>query len=272
MGMMFAEQFKAIGKTVVTSDLDSLPEERELVVNSELIIVSVPIADTSGVVRRIAPWLRKDQLLSDFTSVKSKAIPSMLNTDAAVISCHPVFGGMANISGQNIILLPVRSRKFLAKYKRLYQALNLNITVMEDWKKHDESMSFVQGLMHFLHIVFTQTLKAQQVDLGAIMSMCSPVYQANFAFACRILQRNPRLYTHILMDNPENVTVLKKFVDEAQKSLKLIQRKDEKTFQQNFMNNRDYLGEYGAVFSEQSDYLIDKMKEYELSVSEKSDD
>ena len=265
MGRMFEKHFKAIGKTVLISDVNTFREERKLINDSELIIVSVPIVVTPDVIRRIKPWLRKDQILSDFTSVKNRAIPSMLETDAAVISCHPLFGEMPDMSGQNIILLPVRSGKFLGKYRRLLQALRLKITVMEDWKQHDISMSFVQGLMHFLHIVFAQTLKAKQVDLDAIMSMCSPIYQAYFAFACRILQRNPRLYTHILMDNPENITVLQQFIDEARKSLKLIQQKDEKTFQQNFREYRDYLGEFGEHFGAQSDYLIDKLREYNIS-------
>ncbi len=265
MGQMFERHFKALGKTVLISDIESQQSEKKLVLNCELIILSVPIEVTPTVVKRIKPWLKKDQLISDFTSVKNKAIPAMMKTDASIISSHPMFGGMQDMSGQNIILLPVREGKFLAKYKRLYQDLKLNITIMEDWKKHDVSMSFIQGLMHFLHIVFTQTLKAKQVDLGAILSMCSPIYQANFAFVCRIFQRNPLLYTHILMDNPENVSVLKKFIDEAQKSLKLIQKKDEKKLQRHFLEYRDYLGEYGEIFSAQSDYLVEKLRVQNLS-------
>jgi len=98
--------------------------------------------------------------------------------------------------------------------------------------------------------------------LETILSMCSPVYQANFAFACRIIQRDPHLYTHILMDNPENVQVLSKFIDEASKSLKLIQKKDEQAFQNNFLGYREYLGKYGADFNEQSEYLVNKLREY----------
>ena len=92
--------------------------------------------------------------------------------------------------------------------------------MMADWKKHDETMSVIQGLMHFIHIVFSRTLQSRDVDLQTILSVCSPVYQANFAFACRILQRDPKLYTDILMDNPENESILKSFLDEAKQSFK----------------------------------------------------
>ncbi|NQU65604.1 MAG: prephenate dehydrogenase/arogenate dehydrogenase family protein [SAR324 cluster bacterium] len=262
MGLMFNREFRRLGKEVLTSDIDSIRLEKALVAKSDLVIVSVPIDESSKVVKRISPWLHENQLLSDFCSVKSKVIPSMLETEAAVISAHPMFGSMLDISKQNIILLPVRGKKFQGKYQRLYQDMGLNVVLMDDWKKHDVSMSFIQGLMHFFHIVFTQTLKSKHVDLETLLSICSPVYQANFAFTCRILQRDPHLYTHILMDNPENVVVLRSFIDQAQESLKLIQKKDETTFMENFVSYRNYLGNFGKTFSDQSDFLIDKIKEY----------
>ena len=192
-------------------------------------------------------------------------VPEMLKTDACVISCHPMFGPMADMTKQNIVLLPARPGKFLSKYQRLYQELSLNAVIIEDWKKHDESMSFIQGLMHFFHIVFTQTMRSKDVDLSTLLSICSPVYQANFAFTCRILQRDPHLYTHILMDNPGNIPVLNHFVKKAQESIKLLQKKDEDSFIREFLESREFLGEHGKEFSDQSDYLVEMMKQYGAS-------
>lgn len=262
MGSMFERQFKGIGKKVLVSDETTLSEEKRLVHESDVIIISVPMGVSPTVIKRIKPWLHEDQLLSDFTSVKNKVIPAMMDTDASIISCHPMFGNMEEISGQNIVILPVREGKFLAKYQRLYQELGLNVVTMKEWKKHDQSMSVIQGLMHFLHIVFTQTLYSKNVDLDTLLSICSPVYQANFAFACRILQRDPHLYTHILMDNPENIGILKSFIEQAKNSLKLIQNKDETTFKENFLDYKEFLGDHAEEFSNQSDFLIEKLKEY----------
>lgn len=263
MGQMFAEKFKLLGKEVIVSDeFTSSVAERELVERSDMVIVSVPIEKTVGVVERIGPWLTEDHLLSDFCSVKSHIIPLMLESKASVISCHPMFGSMSNISKQNIILLPAKQNGLLIECKQLYQDLDLNVVIIEDWKKHDESMSIIQGLMHFFHIVFTQTLKQKNIDLEMLLSICSPVYQANFAFTCRILQRDPSLYTHILMENPENTKILSEFIDQAKESLSLIEKKDESTFQKRFIEYRDYLGDFGKIFSNQSDYLVDKIKEY----------
>ncbi len=262
MGQMFESCFRSRGLRVLVSDKSSRSSEKELVQNSDVIIISVPLGDGVSVIRRIAPQLTENQLLSDFSSVKTNIIPEMLKTGASVISTHPMFGKLKDLTGQNIILIPVRAGSFQAEYSQLFSDLGLNVAVISDWKQHDKLMSFVQGLMHFFHIVFTQTMKSNQVDLSTLLSVCSPVYRANFAFSCRILQRDPHLYTHILMDNPENIEVLNQFIEQATKSIELLQDKDENAFIDSFLENREYLGKHGEEFSNQSDFLIEQMKNF----------
>ena len=58
----------------------------------DLVVVSVPIRDTVRVIGEIAPFLREDQLLCDFTSLKTGPVAAMLRSKAAVIGLHPMFG------------------------------------------------------------------------------------------------------------------------------------------------------------------------------------
>jgi prephenate dehydrogenase len=250
MGRMFAGALQAAGRTVNTTDLETMDREQWLVNTSDAVIISVPIDATPSVVRRIRPWLNAQQLIADFSSVKSGIIPALLETEAAVISCHPMFGHMPEISRQNIILLPARPRQYLTEFQRLFREIGLNVVVMDDWQKHDECMSFIQGLMHFFHIVFTQTLRKKGVDLSTLLAICSPVYQANF-------------YTHILMDNPENIGVLGSFIEEAKEGLSLIRNKDEVAFKESFLENREFLGKFAEIFGQQSDFLVEKLKGYQ---------
>ncbi|MCP4294776.1 MAG: prephenate dehydrogenase/arogenate dehydrogenase family protein, partial [Proteobacteria bacterium] len=133
MGSMFEREFKKIGKRVLISDETTISSEKKLVHESDVVIISVPLGVSAQVIKRIKPWLHEDQLLSDFTSVKNKVIPAMLETDASIISCHPMFGLVGEITGQNIVILPVREGKYLQKYRRLYQQLGLNVVTMKDW-------------------------------------------------------------------------------------------------------------------------------------------
>lgn len=262
MGQMFAGFFESLGKNVISSDKETIASEKKLVQTSDLVIVSVPLGAGSSVVKRIAPVLTEKQLLADFASVKTAIIPAMLKTKACLISCHPMFGRLKDPSGQNIIILPIRPGAFQPEFESLFRTLNLNVVILQHWKRHDSLMSYIQGLMHFFHIVFTQTMRSDDVDLSSLLSMCSPVYRANFAFTCRILQRDPHLYTHILMDNPENLDVLNRFVDQAQKSIVLLENKDEKAFIDSFLENRNFLDDQGEAFSRESDFLIEQMKQY----------
>ncbi len=262
MGQMFGKSFELLGKKVLYSDKSTISFEKELVQSSDLVIVCVPLGEGAVVINRIAPYLTQNHLLSDFASVKTVIVPEMLKTDAQVISSHPMFGRLKSMANQNIILLPVRPGQFQPELKKLYKSMELNVVIIDEWERHDNLMSYIQGLMHFFHIVFTQTMRSGDIDLSTLLSMCSPVYRANFAFTCRILQRDPHLYTHILMDNPENLSVLKRFVDEAQKSIALIECKDEETFIGDFLKSRSFLEDHGEDFSKQSDYLIEQLKTY----------
>ncbi len=263
MGQMFVPAFESLGCEVMVSGSYDQHLEKTLVKECEMVIISSPLDKSVEVIHRIKGWLKQGQLISDFTSVKTGIVPEMLKTDADVISTHPMFGRVNDIKGNNVIILPVRPGKWQHKVERLYKSLELNTTVLQDWKEHDKMMSLIQGLMHFIHITFSHALEKSGVDLDLLLSICSPVYQANFAFACRILQRDPSLYGHILMDNPQNTQVIKHFLDEAHNSLKTIENKDFDGFNHQFAKTKDFLGTQGEVFSKQSDFLVEMLKSYQ---------
>ena len=264
MGKMFEQRFTQAGFTVRVTGSKGVSQEPDLVQKSQLIIITVPIDKTIDVIRRITPYLRESHLLSDFTSIKSKVVPAMLETEAQVISCHPIFGPMNDFTGQNVVLCPARPGQFLDWYTSLYENLGLNVEVM-DAEEHDSSMSFIQGLTHFIHIVFAQTLFSEKVDIKKLLAVCSPVYQANFAFLCRILSKDPHLYSCIQTENPKNSAILEAFIKNAQESLDLIKKKKVPLFEKNFMDYADYLGGFKYMADRQSDFLVEKLKEYNLN-------
>ena len=53
--------------------------------------------------------------------------------------------------------------------------------------------------------------------------------------------RNPELYMHILMDNPNNKPLLKKFITETKNQLKTIENKDSKEFLKEFQMSKDFI-------------------------------
>lgn len=243
LGSIFYSQFKS--KAIKVLGIEKNDDEqkwREKITQAQMIILAIPIEHTPALAQKIAPLLRKDQIFSDFTSVKSKVIPIMQKSAASIISAHPMFGKLKNISGQKILLLPVRCNKNqLAQTKKIYKSLGLEVYVLKQWEKHDNYMSVIQALLHFSQIGLTATLREQKLDIKTLLSICSPIYKINFSIACRILLRNPNLYSHILMDNPYNLKVLENFLSKLQNQLQLIKQKKKQEFIENFQQSGEFL-------------------------------
>jgi len=97
--------------------LDMMNEAGE----SDIVLLSVPIAKTSEVIRQVAPCMRQGSLLMDVTSLKSEPMRAMIKhapEGVEVIGTHPMFGPtMPALKGQTMILTPAagRSEKWLPK-------------------------------------------------------------------------------------------------------------------------------------------------------------
>ena len=216
MGGLFRRLFEAQGYQVRVAGHSDDPTYGGLVTASDVVIVTAPIADTVAVIGRIGPHLRAGQLLSDFTSIKVEPVRAMLATPACVIGAHPLFAPMPSPRGQNVVLCPARPGPYLEWYRDFLSQQGMTVVVLTA-EAHDEAMAFIQGLTHFINIVFARTLQTRGARLEQILQVCSPVYQVLFAILCRILSGDAHLYGQIQASNPNNPPVL--VLDEATSSL-----------------------------------------------------
>ena len=261
MGTVFAKLFAASGCTVRSAGPGDDPTYGGLVTACDMVVVTVPIVETLGVIRRIAPRLRADQLLCDFTSIKREPVAAMLESPAWVIGLHPLFGPMPNVAGQNVVVCPERPGPCRAWVEGFLTQHRMNPVEMTP-QGHDEAMAFIQGLTHFLNITFARTLQTRQVDLEALLRVCSPVYQVFFAVLSRILSGDARLYGQIQLLNRENVPVLRAFLDNGQALLNTVEARDWDGFYEVFQQAADYLGDFKTVARDESNFLIDQMRTY----------
>ena len=261
MGRMFRRLFEADGYRVEGLGRAPLEAYERLVRASDVIIVSVPIQQTVPLIRSIAPFLRPGQLLSDFTSIKAEPLAAMLETEADVIGCHPIFAPMAEVAGQNVVLCPVRPGGWLPWYRELYAAHGLRVAEMTP-EAHDQAMGFIQGLTHFLNIAFASTLRSAGGDLEQLLQVCSPVYRVFFAMLCRILSGDAELYGQIQITNPASGPLVREFLANGQRLLHMIEAHELDDFYGAFRDAAAYLGDYRDVARAESDYLIEQFKAY----------
>lgn len=267
MGQMFAQLFSLRGFTVTISGPSPDPGYGGLVASSDMVVLCVPIAETIPVIERITPLLRGDQLLIDFTSIKAAPVEAMLATPACVIGCHPVFGPMATARGQNMVLCPVRPGVYLPWLRELFEAMGMTVVEMTP-EAHDHAMAFVQGLTHFINILFAQTLNTQQANLQEILAVCSPIYRIFFAMMCRILSGDPALYGNIQIGNPENGAIIGDFLRNGSALEALLANQSLEGILKVFNESAGYLGDYKQIARQESDFLVRMMRDFGRDVAE----
>ena len=200
MGSLFAESFRSLEYAVLVSN-ERNTDNIELAQQGDVVIVSVPLEKTEQVIEQIGPYVRKEALLTDFTSVKMKPVAAMLKySQAEVIGGHPLFGSDLGLADQNMILCPERGGKYLSLYQSTLESLGMKVTVMNP-EEHDKSMAVMQCLTHFSNLVFSYALT--KIDQKQIpQEVTTPAYLLRLYASARMLSQDPSLYTGILSENP----------------------------------------------------------------------
>lgn len=260
IGSTFRKSFESVDLKVMVTDDSSKNLEDELIEKSDWVILSVPIDKTLEVFNSIKDKIRKDQVFSDFTSVKS--ILDNQTYDFEFVSCHPLFGPLNTIEGQNIVTIPVSEGSLYTSIIDIFSRIGLKITEMKSLREHDKYMSLIQGMTHFSHVCFTTAMKKLDLDFDKVMEICSPIYQSNISFSSRITGGDENLYTNIIMDNPANKEVLQMYLDTSSKLLDMVKNQNYEDFKSNFNDNREYLKNHLSDMIDQSNFLIDKMAEF----------
>ena len=259
LGRVFDSALSSVGYTVRVSDENSDPKQTERVISCDWVIVCVPIGVTNAVLRDLSLKIKPHQTLTDFTSVKTPLVNEFGLFQGNVVPCHPIFGPMENVSGQNIIVIRYGKSPDTEKVIHAFKKIGLRVTELASCEEHDRYMSIIQSLTHFMHIAFTTALRHENPELDKILQLCSPVYRSNFAFACRISGRDPDLYSRILMDNPYSEKTLKNFLKHAGDILSDVLNGDHAEFDKKFDANKTFLKDYLPKFNAESEYLVEML-------------
>jgi len=260
LGQWFKRFFEKNSCQVFITSRKTKLKPKECARLCDVVIVCVPIGITVKVIKEIAPYVREDALLADFTSLKKEPVKAMLKySKSAVIGMHPVFGPSAKtIENQTVVLCPARPKKWLQWLKNILEKNGAKIKITTP-EHHDKMMSVIQGIMHFSSISICHALKELKLDIWESQDFSSPIYKLRMDMVGRILNQDPKLYADIEILNPETPKALKAYIKNAQLLLKIIERKDTNAFIKYFEEAGAYLGKFKEEAEEYSNYLIDQL-------------
>lgn len=258
MGKYFAEFFERNGYQVIISGRKTPLSNIDVAKKADVVIVTVPIDITRDIIHEIAPHVRKDALLMDFTSLKEFPIKAMLKSKASVIGLHPLFGATNAIEGQVVVMCPARPGKWKPWIKNLLESNKVIVRELTP-AKHDEMMSYVQVLTHFSNIAMADTLQKANIPIETFLKYQSPVYREKLVMMGRILSQDPHMYADIQILNSRSHEVLADYLESCKQLKEIVNNDDASSFTKIFKRASKYLGEFTDVATDESTRLIDLM-------------
>lgn len=171
---------------------------------SDVIVVSVPIAATNGVIAQVGPLLKKEKLLMDLTSLKKEPVARMLAcSEAEVVGCHPLFGPtVLQAAGHNIVLCRGRGSVWYDWIKNIFE--KEGYTLLERTPgEHDRMMAVVQALNHLNTITLGLAIAETGVPLEEVNRFSTPIFKTKMDIVKKVFTESPALYADIIAGNPE---------------------------------------------------------------------
>jgi len=246
MGRWFTRFFLEEGDSVIVSSrseekLLKLREEFGVEIASNVgavkkadrVLICVPIENFEDVVKEIHSHVRPDQVVMDICSVKEMPVKIMHKYIKAgvTLGTHPVFGpGVKSIKDQNFILTPTARKEevFAEDFKGWLEERGANVFIMSP-RRHDELMSVVLGLPHFLGLVVCDTL----LDYGNFLEtkrVAGASYRMLLMLAEAVASEENRFYANLQMMLPEVEKIEGLFWEKSREWLDVVRRRDKLAF------------------------------------------
>ena len=257
MGQLFARYLRASGYPIAILDREDWDVAEAILTNADVVIVSVPIANTLQTIERLKPYLTKNMLLADLTSVKREPLAKMLEVhQGPVLGLHPMFGpDIPSMAKQVVVRCDGRDAE-------QYQWLLAQIEIwgakiyQTDAADHDHNMTYVQALRHFATFANGLHLSKQPVNLANLLALSSPIYRLELAMIGRLFAQDAALYADIIMDKPENLQVIESLKQSYEEALAFFEKGDKDGFINAFEEVRAWFGDYSEQFLKESRQLL----------------
>lgn len=257
MGSAFAKAFMDRGYKVIIASRETQITIEEAAKMGDLVIVSVPLKATEGVIKKIGPLVRKDAILSDFTSIKTNPCKLMKKySNGNVVGGHPLFGPGVEIAGQSIVLCNVRGDAE-SELEKVYESLGLAV-LKKSADEHDKQMAIIQCANQFSNIGFANYLSMEKFDLNK-NEMFTPAFQLKLAVVGRMLSQDPGLYPEILLKNPYSKKIISQYMNGLKEIYELIKKKDEKALENKIKDFQDYFGSLIGESREITNKIINQL-------------
>lgn len=260
MGSLYRRFTENSGHIAYSLDKGNWYQLEEMAPKLDMVIITVPINVTIDVIRRIAPKLKPDTILADFTSNKSDPLQAMLDAHPGpVVGLHPMHGpDVPNLSKQLMVICSGRDSEKADWFRE--QCILWGMRIIEaNPSKHDHVMHLVQGLRHFVALLHGSFMKEYDLNPNEMLDYSSPIYRAELMMTGRIFAQDAELYADIVFANKERRDLLLTFFRHHQTLMEMVEKDDKRGFIREFEAVTDFFGKFASQALTESGYLINRL-------------
>jgi prephenate dehydrogenase len=235
MGKWLIQHFMSLGHTVIASDsrknelqnvantlgVFSENSNTTAVVDSDVVIISVPIDQTAGVIREVSPHMKQNSVLCEISSIKQN-LPDVL-MDASdnrlrPLCIHPMFGPGPGSSGRPIVLIPIHDMQTERSLVReLFPGHRVISTTVNE---HDRAMAFIISLPYFVNTIFASVLAEE--DLALLQQLAGTTFTIQFLLIGGILFQSSNLHITLHKENKHLSDILSHFQAKLVQGISLL--------------------------------------------------
>ena len=213
--------------------LTTLDEVQEFA--PELVINAVTVKYTIPAFKEVLPYLPKDCIISDISSVKTNLKEYYEETGFRYVSTHPMFGptfaNLNQLSEENAIIISEGDYMGRIFFKDLYSRLGLNIYEYT-FEEHDRTVAYSLSIPFVSTFVFAAVMKHQDAP--------GTTFKRHMRIAKGVLNEDDYLLQEILF-NPYTSDQVSQIRDELKDLLDIIDNKDGDRMKQYLKKIRDHV-------------------------------
>ncbi|CAG9000160.1 MAG: T-protein [Candidatus Celerinatantimonas neptuna] len=257
LGGLFVRMFLASGYEVKVLEKDDWgTDSEEMLKNASVVIVSVPIHITEQIIGQLT-HLSNNCILADLTSIKARPLQAMLQAhQGPVVGLHPMFGpDVASFAKQVVVYSDGRGSEHYQWFLEQIGIWGAHLYPAPG-EKHDHAMSLIQALRHFTSFAYGVHLAKETPDLELLLDLSSPIYRLELAMVGRLFAQDSQLYADIIMSQPENLEMIRRYHERFGEMLEMLEQYDRDAFIQEFAKVREWFGDYAQQFLKESRNLL----------------
>ncbi len=213
MGRWFSEILKQAGLEVSSLGKCHMALAEQMIKQSQVVVVSVPMSVTGEVIRKVGPIVPKYGLLMDLTSIKAVPMKVMMeNSRCQVVGLHPLFGPKEAGSNKKnrVVVCKGRGEEGCAWIKDILENFGC-VTIMLEPDLHDRLMGVVQAVNHFCVIAMGTFIQSVGFDYKDLMKVSTPSFSWVMNRCREISGQSSDLFASLLMENSHGVSAISQY-------------------------------------------------------------